>query len=151
MAIIRKTKPLPWERKLGCGESQNFESSLLSRRARNNLSGREMKKKIRGKVELERGKKTYRVGNFWHPKSFFTFAPKNDPEMSKIIEFYGIGIEPNLFYSPTSSRNTIYVTNSRLKSILVAKNPTLNVFHAGAKVRFDASVQLILGLIQKPF
>ncbi len=43
---------------------------------------------------------------------------------------------PDLFYSPTDARNTVYMTNSLLKTILQAANPKLNVYHAGAKVGF---------------
>jgi hypothetical protein len=42
----------------------------------------------------------------------------------------------DLFYSPTDARNTVYMTNSLLKTILQAANPKLNVYHAGAKVGF---------------
>jgi hypothetical protein len=54
--------------------------------------------------------------------------------MKRILDFYGIEIEPELFYSPSSAKNTIYLTNPMVKSILDADNPTLNVYHAGAKV-----------------
>ena len=142
VAILRKTKPLPWESNPGCGDSAEIEPSFLSRRARFALEGRQLKKKVRGKVELDGRKRTKRVGNMWHPKSFFTFASGNDPELRKLLDFYGIGIEPDLFYSPTDAKNTIYLTNPVVKSVLVAENPWLNVFHAGAKVFFSFGLKI---------
>jgi hypothetical protein len=39
-----------------------------------------------------------RVGNLWHPQSYFSFAGSDDPEISGLLDFYGISshIGPDL-------------------------------------------------------
>jgi tRNA (cytosine34-C5)-methyltransferase len=136
VALVRKTKPLPWQVNPGQDETPISESCLLSRRARNNLVGRENKTKIKFRIDIERKNKTLRVGSLWHPKSYFSFLSKGDQELDKVLDFYGLAkkYDADLFYSPTAARNTFYLTNPMLKSILKAENKMINVYHAGAKV-----------------
>ena len=135
VALVRKTKPLPWEIDPGRGETPISESNLLSRRVRNNLVGRENKAKIKFRIDIERKKKTLRVGSLWHPKSFFSFLSEGDEELEKVLDFFGLSkFGADLFYSPTAVRNTFYLTNPMLKSILKAENKMLNIYQAGAKV-----------------
>ena len=132
VALIKKTRPLPWE--TSTRKPIPIDSSLLSLRARNNLAGNKTKPKKMPAVVVERkGRKTL-VRSLWQPKSFFKFLSKDDQEINSLLKTFGIPFSADLFYSPAETKKSLYMTNSALKSILQAPNKNLNVYHAGAKV-----------------
>ena len=131
VALIKKIRPLPWE----TSSRDSDETSLLSRRARNNLAGKENKSKNCRAVQIERKGRKCLVHSLRKPKNFFNFFPAEDAEMKGLLETFGIPFQADLFYSSTEVKKNIYLTNPLLKSILKTENQHLNVFHAGAKVK----------------
>ena len=147
VAIIKKTRLLPWEN--GLVTEDNWNDFDLSSRVRNKIKGTSEKyeknkdKKRRKNVMIDSRPKPVRA--LTHHPAFYSFLESKEPEMQNVFRFYNLPrnenfIDTSLMFTAYGKRSQVYVTNSRIKNILEAnvigdhRNTRLNVFYAGSKV-----------------
>ena len=130
-ALIRKTRPLPWESdEWQCQKLLDKHASLFSSRLRKKFLKLEPKKtplKMQTKVSHRK------IRQYFVDKSSFFKFDSQPEKLRSIIDFYGLVIKPESCFLPESGKN-IYVTNEAIKNFVMASNKSHNIFLAGLKI-----------------
>lgn len=144
MALLKKTRSLPWESKQGTTDilHPEFLSARLKRKARG-LADVHAKAKKSKQPHHKLSNRSKPVKNMWQRRSFFNyFEPATCDDLAKDLAFYGFPdhlSDPFLYYSSTSAKETkVYITNQAVKDVieqnLREEDSPVNLFHAGCKV-----------------
>merc|ERR1712241_1521318 len=145
-ALLKKVKPLPWE-KIGKERTKSAEElkkskywHFFSSRVKGSLIRETMddpimpkiKSKSPTKIPTKNGKNRKVINHFVDKTKFFQFFDANHGQINKLLEFYGIDADPELFFR--SSKRHILLANQAIKDIVNASEMKHNVFFGGLKV-----------------